>query len=66
MRANVPLKQRMVTLKVRIKAVIQNIINAKMPPVHISTFLASIIQDDNYFPVGYLWDIEKSVLSFNK
>lgn len=40
--------------------------SAGLPPEHISDFLVTLIEDDNYFMPAFLWDCEKRELNFNR
>lgn len=56
----------LVQLKVRLRAVVQNLCQLDMPPPHITTFLSSLISDGNYFPTSFLWPCESAALDFDR
>lgn len=52
-------------LKVRVKGVVAALAESALPPEHICTFLISLMEDNNYFPEGYLSEQQCSVLEFS-
>ena len=48
------------------KAVIQNIVNAGVPPPHVTKFLGVLIEDGHYFKKDFFFDCEKQKLDFNR
>lgn len=58
-------KQRLMHLKVRVKGVVSALVDAPMPLEHICKFLVMLMEDNNYFPVGYLSEEQRSVLEFS-
>lgn len=48
------------------KAVIQNIVNAGVPPPHVTKFLGVLIEDGHYFKKDFFFDCEKNKLDFNR
>lgn len=60
------LRARMLQLKVRIRAIIQNICTMPMPPPHITTYLSTLVTDGNYFPDEFLWLCENTAFDFDR
>lgn len=56
----------MIQLKVRVKAVVQNIINAGIPPPHVTKFLGVLLEDGHYFKREFFFDCERSKFDFNR
>jgi hypothetical protein len=61
-----PLKHRMLQLKVRVKTIVESIVNSENPPDHIINFLVTLVDDGNYFKSGFLYKFEKNFLEFNE
>jgi hypothetical protein len=62
----VPLKTRMLQLKVRFKAIILNIAKSPMPEQHITNYLVSLIDEERCFPDDYFYQFEKDELDFDR
>jgi hypothetical protein len=58
-------RKRMIQLKVRVKAVVTNIVQAGLPPPHVAKFLGVLIEDGHYFKKDFFFDSEKRKLDFN-
>lgn len=59
-------RKRMIQLKVRVKAIVQNIVNAGLPPPHVTKFLGLLIEDGHYFKKDFFFESEKQLLDFNR
>jgi hypothetical protein len=56
----------MIQLKVRVKAIVQNIVKAGLPPPHVTKFLGVLIEDGHYFKKEFFFESEKRLLDFNR
>lgn len=61
-----PLKHRMLQLKVRVKTIVESIVNSEKPHDHIINFLVKLVDDGNYFKSGFLYNFEKKIFEFNE
>ncbi len=52
-------------LKVRLRAIIDNLIHAMQPPEHIMGLLQTLVSDGNHFDPDFLYDCEKEKLEVN-
>lgn len=62
--SNSTLKSRVLQCKVRVKSIIDNLVSSGSPPDHIIDFFVTLIEEENYFPVGFLWPHELKEMDF--
>jgi len=61
---NMPLKQRILQLKIRVKSIIDSITSSQLPS-HFIELLVSMIDDGNYFFKEFLFEYETKLLDFD-
>jgi hypothetical protein len=61
---NMPLKQRILQLKIRVKSIIDSITSSQLPS-HFIDLLVSMIDDGNYFFKEFLFEYETKLLDFD-
>lgn len=61
---NKPLKQRLLQLKIRVKAIIDSITNSELP-AHFVEILVTTIDDGNYFFKEFLFEYEDKLLEYD-
>lgn len=55
-----------VRVQVRLKGVVMGVVKAGMPSELITDFLVALVEDNNYFTTGVLWDCEVAQLDFSR
>jgi hypothetical protein len=48
---------------VRYKAIVQGLISSPLPQEHLTSFLVTLLEDDNYFPENFFYEqVEEAIL----
>lgn len=53
-------------IQVRLRGAILNIAKSEMPSDFVTDFLVTLVDDNNYFTAGLLWESEVSNLEFTR
>lgn len=57
---------RVLIYQVRLRGAITNIAKSEMPSDYVTDFLVALVEENNYFTTGLLWDSEIAQLEFTR
>lgn len=60
------LAPKILQIKVRVNAIVKNIVNGGLPPEHILEFLVALTHDHNFYPPDFLWSHETNAMQFDE